>query len=138
LPLRLSVDARSGYPIYLQLVGQIERAVAIGVLAPGEQLPTVKQISSDLVVNPSTVSRALRELEHIGIVTSLPGRGAFISPNGTAQAAKHAAADTVRDSFDASVREARALGLQPDAVRDAFERAYARWYIDSEENGENA
>lgn len=137
MAIRLSVDARSGYPIYLQLVEQIERGVAIGALKPGEQLPTVKQISSDLVVNPSTVSRALRELEHAGVVASLPGRGAFITDNGAAQAVKHAAVDTVRSALDAAVREARSLGVSSGFLRGAFDEIHARWYSNTED-GESA
>ncbi len=136
MAIRLSVDARSGYPIYLQLVEQIERGVAIGALKPGEQLPTVKQISSDLVVNPSTVSRALRELEHAGVVTSFPGRGAFITENGAAQAVKHAALDTVRNSLATAVREARSLGMSADVVRDAFDEIHSHWYT-TKEDGES-
>jgi GntR family transcriptional regulator len=107
---------------------QIERAVAIGVLAPGQQLPTVKQISSDLIINPSTVSRALRELEHSGVVESIPGRGSFVSGNGVAKAAQRAAADTVASALDAAVREARSLGVDAAAVTAAFESARDRWF----------
>ncbi|MDQ2680476.1 MAG: GntR family transcriptional regulator [Candidatus Eremiobacteraeota bacterium] len=136
MALRLNIDPHSGLPIYLQLVEQIERAVAIGVLAMGEQLPTIKQISSDLVINPSTVSRALRELEHIGIVRSLPGRGAFISDNGTLAAVKHNKTATVRASLDCAVREARSLGVSAEAVREEFDRAHTHWYLTPDPLGE--
>jgi len=114
---------------------QIERAVAIGILAPGEQLPTVKQISSDLIINPSTVSRALRELEHAGVVESTPGRGSFISGNGVAHATKRAAADTIATALDAAVREARSLGIDVATVTAAFERARERWFAPTRTSG---
>ncbi|MGB6062209.1 MAG: GntR family transcriptional regulator, partial [Candidatus Aquilonibacter sp.] len=78
MPLYLHVDPGNGLPVYLQIVDQVRRAVAIGILKPDEQLPTVKQLAGDLVVNPATVGRALRELEHLEIIRSVPGRGAFV------------------------------------------------------------
>lgn len=128
MPLYLHVDPRNGLPVYLQLVDQVRRAVAIGVLKPGEQLPTVKQIASDLVVNPATVSRALRELEHLRIVQSLPGRGAFVRADAAAGAAQSGAQDVVGTSIDAAVREARSLGVDESDLHDLFRRSLDAWY----------
>ena len=120
MPLHLHVDTRSGYPVYLQIVEQVRRAVAVGVLVLGEQLPSVKQISSDLVINPATVSRSLRELEHLGIVESLPGRGAFVRVDATPAVAASAAGDVVRGQLEAAVREAHTLGVAATEVRKLF------------------
>lgn len=128
MPLRLHVDARSGLPVYLQIVDQVRRAVAIGVLKAGEQLPTVKQIASDLVVNPATVSRALRELEHLDIIRSLPGRGAFVRADATAGVAKSGARDVVGASLDAAIREARSLGVDESDLCELFRRSLDAWY----------
>lgn len=68
----------SGEPIYLQLVRQVKNAISTGVLRPGDQLPTVRQLATDLVVNPNTVARAYRELEHAGVLDNTPGRGSFV------------------------------------------------------------
>lgn len=127
-PLYLHVDAGSGLPVYLQIVDQVRRAVAIGVLKAGEQLPTVKQISSDLVVNPATVSRALRELEHLGIVQSLPGRGAFVRDEAAAAVATSGARDVVRSSIDDAIREAKSLGVAEDDLKRLFIDALGSWY----------
>lgn len=126
--LHLAVDPRSGYPIYLQIVEQIARAVSIGTLRPGDRLPTVKQLAAELVINPNTVGRALRELEHRGIVASLAGRGSFVSENGGGAAAEAAASDALAASLDAAVREARSLGIPEAAVHDTFSRALRKWY----------
>jgi GntR family transcriptional regulator len=128
MPLHLHVDPRNGLPVYLQIVDQVRRAVAIGVLKPGEQLPTVKQFSSDLVVNPATVSRSLRELEHLGIIESLPGRGAFVRRDGVNSAAKSGAHDVVAASIDAAIREARSLGVDEGDVHALVRRALDAWY----------
>ena len=75
MPSVFTVDPHSGVPIYLQLIEQVKRSVALGVLAPGEQLPTVKQLATDLTINPNTVARVYRELERDGIIETSPGRG---------------------------------------------------------------
>jgi GntR family transcriptional regulator len=128
MPLYLHVDPGNGLPVYLQITDQVRRAVAIGVLKPGEQLPTVKQIASDLVVNPATVSRALRELEHLGLIQSLPGRGAFVRNDAVTSAARSGARDVVSASIDAAIREARSLGVDERDVRELVRRSLEAWY----------
>lgn len=128
MPLYLHVDPGNGLPVYLQVVDQVRRAVAIGVLKPGEQLPTVKQLSSDLVVNPATVSRALRELEHLGIIQSLPGRGAYVRTDAVTSAAATGARDVVAAALDTAIREARSLGVDEADVHALFVRALDAWY----------
>lgn len=118
-------------PVYLQIVDQVRRAVAIGILKPGEQLPTVKQISSDLVVNPATVSRALRELEHLGIIASSPGRGSFVRNDAAVAVAVSGTRDVVRGSIDNAVREARSLGVDERDLEKLFEESMQAWYHDN-------
>lgn len=72
MPAILTVDPRSGVPIYLQIIEQVKRSVALGVLQDGEQLPTVKQLAMDLTVNPNTVARAYRDLEREGVIETAP------------------------------------------------------------------
>ena len=115
-------------PVYLQLVDQIRRAVALGVLRPGEQLPTVKQLSRDLVVNPATVSHALRELERLEIVRSRIGHGWFVRDDASVGVASTGARDVVQSSVDTAVREARSLGVDEADLRAAFLRALEVWY----------
>jgi GntR family transcriptional regulator len=93
LPAFFTVDPRSGVPLYLQLIEQITRAVALGSLAPGEQLPTVKALALDLTINPNTVARVYRELERDGVIETSPGRGSFVRANGTVGEARRAIAD---------------------------------------------
>ena len=128
MPAIFTVDPRSGVPIYLQIVEQVKRSVALGVLAPGEQLPTVKQLSADLVVNPNTISRAYRELERDLVIETLPGRGSFITANGSVAGAKRAAADVAHQALIQAVREAKSMGLMRDELRGMLERELDRWY----------
>ncbi len=128
MPLYLRVDPRSGYPVYLQIVEQIRRAVSIGILKAGDQLPTVKQLAAELVVNPATVSRALRELEHLRVVESLPGRGAFVAGDGKAAAARANENGALTEQIDTAVREARAMGVPASRLDRILRDAIARWY----------
>ena len=128
MPAVLTVDPRSGVPIYLQIIEQIKRSVAFGVLAPGEQLPTVKQLALDLTVNPNTVAKAYRELERDEIIETSPGRGSFVRLNGTAESAYAAASDITAETLAQALREAKSIGLTAAQVRSLFEAAIARWF----------
>jgi GntR family transcriptional regulator len=78
VPFAVSVDLKSGVPIYRQIIDQVRSAIATGTLGPGDRLPTVRQLSVDLSVNPNTVSRAYNELELTGLVQTHMGSGTFI------------------------------------------------------------
>jgi GntR family transcriptional regulator len=131
MPAVLTVDPRSGVPIYLQIVEQIKRSVALGVLQGGEQLPTVKQLALDLTVNPNTVARAYRDLEREQVIETAAGRGSFVRDNGPAESPK-VAAEIGADALDVALREAKSVGLGRDEVRALFESALARWFGDIE------
>ena len=82
----------SGVPIYLQLMEQVKHAVETGAVRPGEQLPGIRPLAEELVINPNTVAKAYRELEHEGVIELRHGAGAFVS--GQARAKK--STDTLR------------------------------------------
>jgi GntR family transcriptional regulator len=128
MPAVFTVDPRSGVPIYLQLIEQVKRSVALGVMAPGEQLPTVKQLAVDLTINPNTVARAYRELERDQVIETAPGRGSFVRANGATESAKSAVNDVAKDAIATAVREAKSLGVVRDQVRHLFNAALDRWY----------
>jgi GntR family transcriptional regulator len=128
MPAVLTVDPRSGVPIYMQIVEQVKRSVALGVLSAGEQLPTVKQLALDLTVNPNTVARAYRELERDEIIDTAVGRGSFVRGNGAATSSAAAASDVVGGALAQAVREAKSVGLQPEQIRALFETALKRWF----------
>lgn len=73
------LDGHSGVPVYRQLIDQVQAAVASGVLASGDQLPTVRQVAVDLAINPNTVSRAYREMEIRGMLDTQQGTGTFVA-----------------------------------------------------------
>ena len=77
----------SGVPIYLQLMERVKHAVETGALRPGEQLPGIRPLAEELVINPNTVAKAYRELEHEGVIELRHGAGAFVAANTRARKA---------------------------------------------------
>jgi GntR family transcriptional regulator len=78
-PFQFRLDLKSGVPVYRQLIDQVLVATASGVLLPGDQLPTVRQLAVDLSINPNTVVRAYKELEIRGMLATQQGTGTFIT-----------------------------------------------------------
>ena len=134
MPSPFSIDPRSGVPMYLQLIEQVKRLVAMGALAPGEQLPTVKQLALDLTINPNTVSRAYHDLEREGVIETSPGRGSFVRSNGTVSSVRRNLADVARTALEDAVREGRSLGLEPHELRGLFDDVLTRWFPDERED----
>jgi GntR family transcriptional regulator len=77
-PIEFRLDASSGVPTYLQLVQQVEHALRLGYLKPGDQLPKVRDVVASLTINPNTVLKAYKELETKGLASGRPGQGTFI------------------------------------------------------------
>jgi GntR family transcriptional regulator len=76
--IEFRLDPDSGVPTYLQLVQQVEHALRLGYLQPGDQLPKVRDVVTSLTINPNTVLKAYRELEHKGLAAGRPGQGTFV------------------------------------------------------------
>ena len=112
--IRFRVDGRSGVPPYQQIARQVRQALRMGVLAVGDQLPSVREVVAATAVNPNTVLKAYRDLERDGLVEARTGHGTFVRsrppgpPPGT-----HARLGRALAGW---VREARAAGLDDDAI----------------------
>jgi GntR family transcriptional regulator len=76
--ITFQLNQTPGVPAYLQIVQQVEQALRMGMLRPGDQLPTVKQVVGEVTINPNTVTKAYRELEHAGLVEGRQGVGTFV------------------------------------------------------------
>jgi GntR family transcriptional regulator len=118
----LRLNQSSGIPLYLQLMEQVKHAVETGALRPGDQLPTMRKIAEDLVMNPNTVARAYRELEHEGIIELKHGSGAFISESTAVKAKVTKKAQAVMQS---AVERLVASGLSGDEIRRLVENELA-------------
>ena len=112
------LNASSGVPLYVQLMEQVKHAVETGALRPGDQLPTIRALAQELVMNSNTVVRAYRELEHEGIVELRHGLGAFISSSVSARGKVMRQAQNIVES---SIERLRSLGVTEQEMRRLFE-----------------
>ena len=127
-PVEFRLDAASGVPTYRQLVHQVEHALRLGYLTPGDQLPKVRDVVASLAVNPNTVLKAYRELETKGLTVGRPGQGTFIEA--TLNQVALPELTVLRRSLVGWVATADAAGLDEDgiaalvasALRDFYER----------------
>ena len=113
-----------GVPIYIQLMEQVKHAIETGALRAGEQLPGIRPLAEELVINPNTVAKAYRELEHEGVIELRHGAGAFVS----AQAHGQKVADRLRGAqpvVTAAIERQRARGLSDEEIRRLFEAELA-------------
>lgn len=112
------LDTASGVPTYLQLVQQVEHALRLGYLKPGDQLPKVRDAVATLAINPNTVLKAYRELETKGLASGRPGQGTFIRATLTQIAPSRLA--ELRHSLLAWLAEADTAGLDEDGIAALF------------------
>ncbi|HEX3941761.1 MAG TPA: GntR family transcriptional regulator [Acidobacteriaceae bacterium] len=112
------LNQSSGVPLYLQLMEQVKHAVETGALREGDQLPTIRSLAEELVMNPNTVVRAYRELEHEGVVELRHGSGAFIKESAADRGRLIRRAQAVVHS---AVERLTLLGLTEEELRRVFE-----------------
>src|SRR6188768_4202521 len=113
--MEFQVDTTTRVPIYRQLMDQIRLAVARGRLKPGSRLPSVRELSRQLVVNPNTIARVYTELEREGVLNTRPGRGVFVAqPNGELN--DQARRERLRTAMDSLLTEAVHLGFTAEQV----------------------
>ncbi len=110
--IEFHLDGRSGVPTYLQLVQQVKQALQLGILRPGDQLPTVKEVVGSLAINPNTVLKAYRELDHEGLAEGRRGQGTFVSSELAPMPPDDLKA--LRSSLQRWIERARAAGLGDD------------------------
>jgi len=99
-----------GVPIYLQIVNQVRYLVASGRLSPGDELPPIRVLAEQMIINPNTVARAYRELETVGIVTTKHGSGTYISESGSPLKKKEMM-KILSQRADALLSEARQMNI---------------------------
>jgi GntR family transcriptional regulator len=127
-PIEFRLDAALGVPTYLQLVHQVEHALRLGYLKPGDQLPKVRDVVAELAINPNTVLKAYKELEVKGLTAGRPGQGTFIQATLSQVALPELAG--LHKSLLGWLATADAAGLDEDgmvalftsALRDFYER----------------
>ena len=116
--IEFHLDGRSGLSPYLQLVRQVHQALRLGLLCEGDQLPTVKEVVARLAINPNTVLKAYRELEHEGLVAARPGVGTFVTA--TLADTSLAAHGPLRQELQRWLAKARRAGLDDESIEALF------------------
>jgi len=119
--IEFQLDAGSGVATYLQLVQQVRQALQLGLLKPGDQLPTAQQVVAKLAINPNTVLKAYRDLEREGLVRARPGLGTFVVR--TLPRTDPAAQAQFLASMTDWLRAARSAGLGPDDIEAIYRTA---------------
>jgi GntR family transcriptional regulator len=128
--MNLRINFSSGVPIYLQLMEQIKHATDTGAIRVGEQLPTIRKVAEELAMNPNTVARAYRDLEHEGVVEVRHGLGVFVArpraPSGKKDEIRNAG-EVMRHAMEKGI----ALGLSESELRRVFEDELSRLLTDA-------
>ncbi len=124
-PLNLQLDFRSGVPIYVQIVEEIQQSLAAGQLKPGDQLPTVRQLASDIRVNFNTVARAYRMLDDAGLISTQQGRGTYILETATTKLPDLLRQETLEDLVEKSLSRILAQGYSLSDVEQKLQEKIA-------------
>ncbi|HPO12420.1 MAG TPA: GntR family transcriptional regulator [Candidatus Hydrogenedentes bacterium] len=121
--MRLHISLKSGVPIYVQVVMQIRQMITSGRLPVGTELPTIRGLAEELLINPNTVARAYRELESAGFVTSRRGIGTVVNEHGF-QLEQGERMSILCDRIDALLAEAEHLGFDFDQIMEQMQARY--------------
>jgi GntR family transcriptional regulator len=129
--IEFQLDSTSGVATYLQLVQQVHQALQLGLLEPGDQLPTAQQVVAKLAINPNTVLKAYRDLERAGLVRPRPGMGTFVVA--TLPRTDPKAQAKFLASMTEWLRKARAAGLGPDDIEAIYRTASRNYFAQGAE-----
>jgi GntR family transcriptional regulator len=128
------INQSSGVPVYLQLMEQVRHAVETGALRPGDQLPAIRKLAGDLVINPNTVVRAYRDLEHEKVVELKQGSGAFISESVARRTQEiHKGQKVVQSAME----RLKSLGLSEEEIRRLVESELATLHAQNKAGSSN-
>ncbi len=120
--IEFHLDARSGISPYQQIVRQVRHALRLGLLREGDQLPTVKEVVERLAINPNTVLKAYKELEHAGLAAPRPGIGTFVTATlGDSSLAAHG---PLRQEMLHWLAKARRAGLDEESIEALFQDSF--------------
>ncbi|MBR5381133.1 MAG: GntR family transcriptional regulator [Oscillospiraceae bacterium] len=115
----INLNFRDARPIYEQIKAGFRNLIATGAIAPGEKLPSVRELAVELAINPNTIQRAYRELEQEGVICSVPGKGSFASDSGDVFRAQR---EELFRKFDETAGELMQLGVTAGELRARLDR----------------
>lgn len=123
----LRIDPDSAVPIYLQIVHAVKHHVATGKLKPGEQLPTVRELATNLRINPNTVARAYDQLDGDNVITTQQGRGTYVREHPDDAHLARVRQEQLKAMMDGVIGKAFSMSYTVDEVREMFDAQMARW-----------
>ncbi len=130
--MKFDIDPESKVPIYVQIAAQVQAMVAAGQLRPGDQLPTIRQMATDLRINYNTVAHAYMELDRAGLIRTQRGKGTFVAGVPDEVEMARLRETKLQAILRAALDEARRLGYAPAEVSDAFRHEFDRWLQNEE------
>jgi GntR family transcriptional regulator len=125
--MNIRVDPSLSVPVFQQIADEVKSAIARGACAPGETIPSVRQMAAQALINPNTVARAYRDLEREGIVTTRRGLGVFVSES-AAKLCRNGRREDIRGKLEEIAAEARRAGISGAELREEIDRALADAY----------
>ncbi len=125
--MEIHIDPDSTVPIYLQIIHAIKLQVATGQLRPGEQLPTVRKLATDLRINPNTVARSYDSLDTEGVIITRRGQGTFVRERPDDAHLVRVRQEQLKVMTNYMVNKALSLGYTTEEIKDAFEIELAQW-----------
>jgi GntR family transcriptional regulator len=129
----IAVDPNNPTPIYLQIVRQVKNAAATGLLSAGDRLPSVRELSQELGINPNTIARAFQELEREGVIDTVRGVGTFVSQKGY-RLSERERRERMENIFKELLTEAYHLQYTREELKELLDRYLQSWRAGREEN----
>lgn len=119
----INIDPRSSQPIYEQICDRVKENIVKGIMMPGDQLPSIRQLSSMILVNPNTISKAYQELERMGVIETIRGRGTFIRVDYKTKVDDEKM-DEIKNALKRIIVEMHYMGLSKEDMADELEKIY--------------
>ncbi len=135
-----TLDFRSGVPSYVQIVDQVQALLASGELKPGDQLPTVRQLASELRVNFNTIARAYRMLDDAGLISTQQGRGTYLLDTPSEEAARKIKQETLESQAKRFLRSLQKQGYDLEESRQTLHTFFQAWQegtLEKDQENEN-
>ena len=120
----ITIDLRSRTPIYEQIIKNIKEQALSGILKPDEQIPSIRQLTQQIGINPNTIQKAYAELERQGIIYTFTGRGAFVSNSLEMRKLTDAKREEILKELENSVSEAKKFAVPKDSIKNIIDKIY--------------
>jgi GntR family transcriptional regulator len=131
----LHVNIRSGVPIYVQLIEQIQHALEVGTLSPGDSLPSVRELASELSIAPNTIAKAYNELQRMGLIESRAGKGTVVLGE-VEETVRARQQEALIERLQAVVHDASKLGMGAETLQSHFEQAVRQFFPELQRPGD--